>query len=131
MCDIQGVINFNLGEEPTLPPFTEAQIENHVMGVVFAQPYTLENRLEKFGDQAAEATTKELKKIHDMGTFEPLDSTKLTKKERIEAVSSLLFITEKKDGRIKAEDVLLVANNENLRGMIKQQEAPPPYLPMD
>ena len=85
----------------------------------------------KNGDRAAEATTKELKQIHDMGTYQPLDATKLTKKERMEALSSLLFITEKTMAELKAENVLLVANKENLRGMVKHQEAPPPYLQMD
>ena len=55
-----------------------------------------------------------------------------TKKEKMEALSSLMFITEGGEmGESKAENVLLVANNKNLRGVIKQQEAPPPYLPMD
>ena len=58
MKEVQGVIHSNLDKEPTLPPLTESQIEIHVMGVVFAQQYTLEKGLEKFGDRAAEATTK-------------------------------------------------------------------------
>ena len=41
------------------------------MGVVFAQQYTLEKVIGKFGDQAEEATTQELKQIHDMGTYQP------------------------------------------------------------
>ena len=86
--------------------------------VIFTQ-MSAKKGLKKFGDWAAEATTKELKQIHDMGTYQPLDATKLTRKERMEALSSLLFITEKKMAESKAENVLLVANNGNLRGMIK------------
>ena len=96
MIEVQGVINLNLGEKPTLPPLMEAQVEDHIMGVVFAQQYTLKKGPKKIGDRAEEATTKELKQTHDMGTYQPLDATKLTKKERMEALSSLLFITEKK-----------------------------------
>ena len=66
-----------------------------------------------------------------MGTYQPLAATKLTNKERMEALSSLLFITEKKIAELKAENVLLVASNKKMRGMIKQQEAPLSYLPMD
>ena len=46
MNEVQGVVNLNLGEEP-LPPLTEAQVESHIMGVVFAQQYTLKKGLEK------------------------------------------------------------------------------------
>ena len=35
MSMVQGIINLNLGEKPTLPPLTEAQVEDHIMGVVF------------------------------------------------------------------------------------------------
>ena len=36
-----------------------------------------------------------------------MDATKLTKKERMEALSSLLFITEKRDGRIKSRKCVI------------------------
>ena len=34
--------------------------------------------------------------------YEPLDASKLTREEKHDALESLLFITEKKDGRIKS-----------------------------
>ena len=37
-----------------------------------------------------------------MGTYEPLDASKLTRDEKRDALESLLFITEKRDGRIKS-----------------------------
>ena len=37
-----------------------------------------------------------------MGTYEPLDATKLTRDETCDALESLLFITEKRDGQIKS-----------------------------
>ena len=129
--EVQGVVNLNLGEEP-LPPLTEAQVESHIMGVVLAQQYTLKKGLEKFGDRAAEATTKELKQIHDIGTYQPLDAIKLTKKERMEALSSLLFITEKKDGRIKSRKCAIGSKQRKFEGYDKAAgEAPPQYLQMD
>ena len=51
------------------------------MGVVFAQHNTLKKGIGKFGDRAEEATIKELKKIHDMGTYQSLDATKLLPKQ--------------------------------------------------
>ena len=57
---------------------TEAQVEDHIMGVIFAHQYTLEKGLEKVGARAEKATTKELKQIHDMGTYQHMDANKLS-----------------------------------------------------
>ena len=37
-----------------------------------------------------------------MGTYEPPDGSKLTKDERRDALESLSFVTEKRDGQIKS-----------------------------
>ena len=47
--DIQGVINLNLGEEPSLPVLTEAQVEDHIMDVIFAHQYTLKGGSRNLG----------------------------------------------------------------------------------
>ena len=130
MCNIQGVLNLNLGEESSLPPPTETQAEDHTMGVVFAQQYTLKKGIKTFGDRAEEATTKELKQIHDMGTYQPLNVTKLTKKERQEALLFLLFITEKRDDRIKSKKCDIGSKQQKMRDMTELMGAPPPYLLM-
>ena len=36
-----------------------------------------------------------------MGTYDPQDAKKMTKQEKCDALELLLFVTEKKDGRIK------------------------------
>ena len=36
-----------------------------------------------------------------MGTYEPIDASKLTRDEKRNALESLLFITKKRDGRVK------------------------------
>ena len=46
--EVQGVINLNLGEEPSSPGLTEAQVDNHILGVIFAHQYTLKKGLWKF-----------------------------------------------------------------------------------
>ena len=78
--EVQGVIHLNLGEEPSLPGLTEAQVDNHIMGVILAHQYTPKKGIKKFGERAEEATSKELKQIHDMGAYQPMDATKLTQK---------------------------------------------------
>ena len=45
---------------------------------------------------------KELKQIHDMGTYVPLKAAGLTPEQKAKALSSLMFIVEKRDGRVKA-----------------------------
>ena len=45
-----------------------------------------------FGNKAEKTTTEELQAIHDMGTYEPLDESKLTRDEKRNALESLLFI---------------------------------------
>ena len=70
--------------------------------MIFVQQYTINRGLKKIGVRAEEATTKELKQIHEMGTYQPMDATKLTQKGKMEALYSLVFITEKRDGRFKS-----------------------------
>ena len=63
MQDIQVVINLNLGEEPSLLPLTEAQVENHAMGVVFAQQYTLKKGIKNSGIEPRKLLTKSSSKF--------------------------------------------------------------------
>ena len=72
------------------------------MGVILAQHFSLKKGIALFGDKAEQATTEELQAIHDMGTYKPLYVSKLTRDEKRDALESLLFITEKRDGQIKS-----------------------------
>ena len=44
---------------------------------------------------------KELTKINGMDTYRPIDASTLTREQRKRALSSLLFLVEKKNGDIK------------------------------
>ena len=46
---------------------------------------------------------KELKQLHDLETFEPLEASSLTKVEKKNAIASLMSLTKKRDGTIKAQ----------------------------
>ena len=48
---------------------------------------------------------KELEQIHKMDTYEPLYKANLSVEDRKKALASLLFITEKRNGDIKARKV--------------------------
>ena len=75
---------------------TEEQLDDHIMRVILAQHFSLKKGIALFGDKAEQATTAALQAIHDIGTYEPLDASKLTRDEKRDALESLLFITEKK-----------------------------------
>ena len=47
-----------------------------------------------YGEQGEFATKKELKQLHDMEMFQPIDPDKLTEEERQKAIASLMFLTE-------------------------------------
>ena len=85
-----------IDENPPPVGLTEEQLDDHIMGVILAQHFSLKKGIALFGNKAEQATTAELQAIHDMGTYEPLDASKLTRDEKRDALESLLFITESK-----------------------------------
>ena len=52
-------------------------------------------------DRGVAEVTKELTELHVLETFSGLDVTKLTKKQRAEAMESLLLLNESSNGHIK------------------------------
>ena len=91
-----------IDENPPPVGLTEEQLDAHIMGVILARHFSLKKGIALFGNKAEQTTTAELQAIHDMGTYEPLDTSKLTRDEKRDALESLLFITEKRDGRFKS-----------------------------
>ena len=62
-----------------MEPFDEADIGEHIVGLIMAHQYTPKKGLELFGKKAAEAAVKEVKQIHNMDTYTPIDSKTLSK----------------------------------------------------
>ena len=54
-----------------------------------------------------------------MGTYEPLDASKLTREEKRDALESLLFITEKRDGRVKSRKCAIGSKQRTYDGYDK------------
>ena len=46
---------------------------------------------------------EKVKQLHDRGVFEVLDVVSATEEEKKEALSSLMFLKEKRDGAIKGQ----------------------------
>ena len=69
----------------------EEDINVHIMGAVLVEKYNTKKVLELFGERGEKAVTKELQKIHDMNTYDPMDSFKMSYQERKNAMASMLF----------------------------------------
>jgi hypothetical protein len=68
----------------------------------FAQTYSLMKGIKEFGDKGCQAAHNEMKQLHDHIVFKPITIEELSTLERRRAMESPIFLTEKKDGRIKA-----------------------------
>ena len=66
--------------------------------------------------------------MHDMVTYEPHDTTKLTKQEKHDVMESLLFITEERMGATKEEHALWVTINALSKDMTNRWGVPPQLL---
>jgi hypothetical protein len=63
--------------------------------------YNLKPGLRKFGARGEKAALKEMTQLHIMDAWTPMEAEKLSREERIRALSSLLFLKEKRTGDIK------------------------------
>ena len=57
--------------------------------------------LKLFGEKGEEAVEKELQQIYDLEEFQPKHWYEITKEERTKALTYLMYLKEKRDGRIK------------------------------
>jgi hypothetical protein len=89
----------------------------------FLQTYSLKAGLKKFGEAGKEATMKEMRQLHDRVVFKPIRISEMTSRERKRAMESLIFLVEKRDGRIKARTC---ANGSTQRDYIPREDAASP-----
>ena len=68
----------------------------------FIETYTLAQGIKKFGQRGKDAAFKEMEQLHQRICFRPKLINELTSEERRRAMESLIFLAEKRDGRIKA-----------------------------
>ena len=89
-------MHFNVGDDaPPLEKMTEKQSDAHIVGVIFAQHFSLRKGLELFGEKADAAVQKELNQIHVMDTYEPVRKTDLTIEDRKKALVTNVHYGEK------------------------------------
>jgi hypothetical protein len=68
----------------------------------FAQTYSLAKGIKVFAERGLKAAYNEMKQLHNQCVFKPINVNKLSTIERRRAMESLIFLTEKRDGTIKA-----------------------------
>jgi hypothetical protein len=89
-------------------------------GAAFIQQYILQKGVKKFGARGRKAASDEFDKLHKMNCFS-LVVSKMTSSEKKKAMESLMFLIEKRDGRIKGR---LVYNGKYTRMRPQQQLHP-------
>lgn len=89
----------------------------------FIETFTLKKGLAKFGQKGREAAFNEMKQLHDRVVFVPIDIATLTQQEKKRAMESLIFLVEKRDGRIKARTC---ANGSTQRSYVGKEDAASP-----
>ena len=87
--------------------------------------YGLKAGFRKFGPRADAAVTKELSQLHTMNCFCPCDPRSLSREDRCKALASLMFLTEKRTGELKAR---ACANGSVQHQHIPKEEATAPTV---
>ncbi len=87
--------------------------------------YGLQKGLKKFGKKGYDAALGEMKQLHDRGCWTPIKLQEMTQTERKKALESLIFLVEKKDGRVKARHC---ANGSKQRQWIRSEDAASPTV---
>ena len=90
--------------------------------------YTLDAGIKKFGDQGKSAVTKELRQFNTYNVFEPLEANSLSDEEKKRALSSLIFLKEKRNGTVKARSC---ANGSVQREHVAKEEAASPTVALE
>ena len=62
------------------PSFTEARLDEHIVGVVLSQQHSLRKGRELFGEKSDTDITKDLQQIHDLETYDPVYKSDLSQK---------------------------------------------------
>ncbi len=94
------------------------------MGIVMTQ-YNLKPGLRKFGARGATVAVNELIQLHIMDTWTVMNPSKTSREERMKALSTQLFLKEKRTRKIKGRACI---NGAPQRVCIPKEEAVSPTV---
>jgi hypothetical protein len=103
---------------------TKSEDEMAVWGYIMTQ-YNLKPGLRKFGQRGAKAAVSELTQLHIMDTWAVMDPGQMTKEDRAKALLPLLFLKEKRCGKIKGQACI---NGAPQQAYIPKEEAVSPTV---
>mmetsp|Transcript_2109 Transcript_2109/g.4555 ORF Transcript_2109/g.4555 Transcript_2109/m.4555 type:complete len:142 (+) Transcript_2109:2776-3201(+) len=89
---------------------------------------SLKQGLKQFGDRGRDAVSAELQQIHMKQTFTPSDFKALTKEQRGRVLESLIFLEEKRSGKIKGR---ICADGRKQRKWTPKEDAASPTIMTD
>ncbi len=90
--------------------------------------YNLKPGLEKFGVRGQHAAVKELTSLHVMDTWTPMLAEHLSREQRMRALSSLLFLKEKRTGDVKGRACI---NGAPQQAYIPKEDAASPTVSVE
>jgi hypothetical protein len=99
-------------------------INDEVIEYAFTQ-YSLKQGLRKFPIEGPKATMDEMKQLHKMHTFKPVHGHSMTAMQKRAALASLIFIKQKRCGRVKAR---ACADGRQQRMLYEKHEASSPTV---
>ncbi|KAL7464347.1 hypothetical protein ACHAXS_004676 [Conticribra weissflogii] len=102
----------------------ELEITEHIIGVVFTQ-YSLRAGLRRFKEKGEQAIKQELQQLHDMDVFVPVPESNLSADQKRKALSTVTFIKEKRDKRVKGR---VCADGRKQREEFSREEAASPTV---
>lgn len=94
MANMHNNLNRDIAE------MTELEVVEHVIGLALIQ-CSLKAGLKKFKEAGEAALKSELQQLHDMDVFIPLPKSNLTEDQKRKTLSTVTFIKQKHDGRVK------------------------------
>ena len=97
-----GTMHINLQDPASFTYDGSANLEE-IIGVAMAQHFRVRAGLKSFGDRGEKYVRKELAQMNNMYTYDPVGPKNLSKKQRMDALNSLMFLIEKHNGAVKAQ----------------------------
>jgi hypothetical protein len=105
------------------PPYQGSQ---NILQAVALTQYHVKKGLKVFGKKGADAVLSELQQVHDLEVLDPVSN--LTEDEKAAALEYLMFLSEKRDGRIKARGC---ADGRKQRAYIAKEDASSPTVSLE
>ena len=87
--------------------------------------FNMKKGIDLLGNMYETTVMKYLQKIHDMNTYEQMDTSTLTYQERKYALALIIFIIDKINGYIKERKVAVGSNQRTYDGYNKRNGSSP------